>query len=288
MISPSVISFHETSLSYAVGSNNQDGCVVFYNEETNFKATHKFENPISSLHIVDWNSQTSIIAGTYNGTVFLWDPNRANPSVCFRADYPAKCGMIPQLVSVQDKCKLLTSRGNYGTIKLWDIKTQKIIGEWNAGTSQTETTQIITALNTDPNDENLCVTGFRNGRIVNIDLRCPMNQAISNVNALRSSEKIIKIDTHRGSPNFLAASAKGSFSKWDSLESLNTRKFEIELTDFAAHQIYPLIAFSPKSSNPIITDFDFKTSFPINPYENCIFDDSSMLLVSFRYSINVF
>ena len=255
---PIKIAYHATSLSFSVATSN--GVVSFVDERNGRSATAACDSQISSLCIGDWGFEPLVLYGTNDGCVSLWNPKQHTPKMTLRADWPSsKKGALPLVLSiVNGNNQIVTSRGNCGIVRLWDIEYEKLIAEYSAGAHEA-----VTAIVMHPTNSDICVSGFQNGLIVELDLRGSNDRRLQNVAAPRANEEILKIVGNIGSsyPNissFIAATKKGSCFKWERLEDYTVMSLSESspLTDFDAHLHSPLMVFSPKFSPPIMTDFN--------------------------------
>lgn len=251
---PVKVAFHSRSLSLAIGTLG--GKVTYCDEITHTTSVQSFGDRITSLDIVDWYNEPLVITGTEFGTAYLWSPSETTPRICFRADFPGKCGPMSQVVAVYQKNKIMTARGNYGTVRLWDLQTQRVIGEWSTGAKQA-----VTALACNPVDPNICMVGSHNGLIVSMDLRCSERNGPTNVDAPKANERILKICPYvdRTGTSFFAATSKGSVMMWETLDTLQILKNLQPITDFDVHSACPMTVVSQANSYPIICDFNMKT-----------------------------
>ncbi|OHT13560.1 hypothetical protein TRFO_03309 [Tritrichomonas foetus] len=248
---PTVCAYHDSSLSLAVGTIT--GNVVYQSENLQNTFTHSFGERVTSLCVADWDTEL-VLVGTEDGCAYVWEPQRNTPRLCFRADSPARCGPMPLVIAPQFPNKLLAARGNCGTVRMWDIRTQRIAGEWDAGANQA-----VTALAVHPSDPNVCVAGFLNGLLVTIDVRCSMSSGPTNVDAPRANEKILRIVGNTMKPHsFWAGTSKGSCMRWETLNNLQIVKEGQPLADFDVHKTSPLAALSLQNAPPVITDFEMK------------------------------
>ena len=158
---------------------------------------------------------------------------------------------------MQGKSQIVSSRGNNGIVRLWDINYQKLVAEYSSGAKD-----VVTAIAMNPFSSDLCVAGHRNGLIVELDLRCNMDvKYLQNIAAPRATEEIMGIVGNTGldnKPLYVAATRNGSCVKWSSLDncaviSLNDKA---PIVDFDCHLHSPLIVFSPLNSSPIMTDLN--------------------------------
>lgn len=240
--------------TYNFSINNNENNVDENNNGKFF--SHNFSQKITSLTVTDWSDRSDLLLiGTEDGCAYVWEPRaHQQPQICFRADVPSNCSSMPLLLSAQQPNKVLTARGNNGTVRLWDICTQRIIGEWDVGGNQA-----VTALTTSPSDPNVCVSGFLNGRIVTIDLRIALKSGPTNVDAPRANEKILRIVGNNSSPTlYWAGTSKGSLMKWETLNNLKIVHKGQNMADFDVHPTNPFAVLSPTNSSPYITDTDMK------------------------------
>lgn len=235
--------------------NNENGINSSSSDDNSHKFfSRNFRSNITALSVTDWADDADLLlVGTEEGCAYVWEPQKQQqPRICFRADAPSKCEpSMPLLITPQKMNKIITARGNNGTIRMWDIRTQRIAGEWYIGGNQA-----ATALAVSPTDPDFCVAGFLNGRIVTIDLRCSMNSGPTNIDAPKANEKILRIVGNSSKPtSFIAGTAKGSCMRW---ETLNNSEIIYEgrqpLADIDVHLTNPLAVLSPVNAPPFITN----------------------------------
>ncbi|OHT17282.1 hypothetical protein TRFO_41141 [Tritrichomonas foetus] len=251
---PTHLAYHETSLSFAVATS--DGVVAFVDERNGRSTTTAFDSRITSLSVNDWGLEPMILVGTDDGCISIWDPKQHTPRVTYRADWPGKSVPLPLVLSiVPGSNQIVSSRGNCGIVRLWDIEYQKLVAEYTAGANQA-----VTAITMNPlPNSNECVAGFQNGLIVELDLRFSEDRRLQNVAAPRANEEIVKIVGNVGKQtSFIAATRKGSCIKWINLEDYTVMSLgeSAPIVDFDAHLHSPLMVFSPMNSPPIMTDFN--------------------------------
>ena len=250
---PVICSYNARSLSLAVGTTS--GSILYHSEENQKTYINNFGNErITALCVVDWDNEL-VVAGTECGCAYVWEPTHTTPRLCFRADSPSRCGSMPLVLTPHSYNKILTSRGNCGTIRLWDICAQRIVSEWEAGANQP-----VTAIAVHPSDPNICAAGHLNGLIVTIDLRCKSATGPTNVDAPKINEKILKIvGNSMGPKTFWAGTSKGSIMRWENLNNLEIIKEGPTFTDFDVHPTSPLAAISYSSTYPVIVSSEMKT-----------------------------
>lgn len=162
---------------------------------------------------------------------------------------------------VPGKNQIVSSRGNNGIVRLWDIECQKLVAEYSAGAKDA-----VTAIATNPFSSDSCVAGFRNGLIVELDIRCSLDENEQKRRILQNAapspnEEIFRIVGNIGNGSksmFVATTRNGSCLKWSNLDNCNVLNLneKAPIVDFDAHLLAPLIVFSPLNSPPIMTDFD--------------------------------
>ena len=268
-----------TSASTASNNNNNNngnsGANLYVsNDESNGNLNgngkffcHNFGDKVTSLTVTDWSDHSDLLLiGTEDGSAYVWEPRSyQQPQVCFRADAPSKSSSpMPLLMSAQQPNKVVTARGNNGTIRLWDICTQKVVGEWIVGGSQA-----FTALTISPSDPNVCVSGFLNGLIVTIDLRITSKSGPTNVDAPCASQRILRIVGNNSAPTlYWAGTSKGNLMKWETLNNLDIVNNGAPLVDFDVHPTNPFAVLSPSNSSPFITDTDMKVLHQVKNIEH--------------------
>lgn len=278
------IAYSSTSLSVAASS--EDGMVALFQDENIEPLSMKFDSSISSLKFLEGVYNPPIVVGTSDGSVFIWNPERKTPDLCFRADWPSidaneqKSDML--LAVVPNRQQIVTTRGNNSTIKIWDLTTRKLVGEY-----QSSSTLQPSAIEIEPSSMN-CYVGYENGLLVYMDLR--LNDmgnssndpnSILNVNAPNKS-KITKIrHTFCDSGQFYATTLLGPCVKWRCLDSFSpVIKMKQLIVDFDVHSYFPILAFSPKDSYPFFTDLNgkqimnFRDNVGIAPGAVCAFHPS--------------
>ena len=241
------ITYHTTSLSLAVAAS--DNRVRFHNEQ-HVESVFQQRTTISSLSIVDWFHHPLVLTGCTDGCLSLWDPTETTPRLCMRADYPADTRNDLVIAPFRTQPQVATSRGASGTIRLWDIETQRLISEWASGA-----TERVTSIAVNAHGADTCAAGFMNGLIVLLDLRCNPSSGPQRISVPRAGEEVFKIVCGLSSTSFIGATRQGSCVQWDDLENPTFIQYEgSTLKDFDAHSHSPLLVFSPKTTVPVITD----------------------------------
>jgi regulator-associated protein of mTOR len=259
---PTIVAYHDRSLTVAVGTVY--GAVVLTDAHTRARASHDFGARVTALSIPDWEDEPLAVVGTLDGCAYVWSKEAATPRLCFRADAPVGSARMPQLLCVYDRWRLLSARGDHGTIRLWDVEAQRVVGEWGSGASQS-----VTAIAVHPRDQNLCMAGFQNGLLVAMDLRCGERAGPRNVDAPRAQETILKICTNVGEGAcFFAGTAKGSVIQWETLDDHRLLRDAGPLAHFDVHRTSPMCLLSPSGSYPVICDFDMKLLHPLRGEES--------------------
>ena len=250
---PTHVAFHSRSLSLAIGTLS--GKVMYQDENSHITNVHSFGDRITALNVVDWYNEPLVIAGTEFGCAYVWSPSEGTPRTCFRADFPGKCGPMPLVLAVFQENKVMSARGTSGCVRLWDLETQRVIGEWSTGAKQ------VTALSCCPLKPNICMVGSQNGLLVSLDLRASDLQGPANVDAPRADEKIIKICPYveTKTTSFFAGTSKGSFMRWENLSNVQLLKVGHPMMDFDVHTAFPMTVMSPANSYPVLCDFNMKT-----------------------------
>ena len=247
------VTYHSTSLSVAVSTSNRQ--IVFDNEK-HIRTVLNMNANVSSLNIADWLYKPMVVAGCDNGCLTVWEPNERTPRVCFRADLPNEpcADLVSALIPM--KPHVVSSRGTSGTIRLWDLEAQRLVGEWASGA-----TESVTALAVHSQSSDMCVAGFVNGLILSIDLRCNHANGPDVISVPKAQEEVFKIVDGIGNRplSFIACTRQGSCVQWEDLENPSFIELEdMALSDFDAHSHSPLLVFAPKASVPVMTDMNGK------------------------------
>ena len=245
------VAYHSTSLSMAIAAGGRQ---VYFDNEKHVKTTLTMKSDISTLNIVDWLYYPILMAGCADGCLHIWEPNEPTPRLCFRADWPDDLHADLMAAPFRAKPQVVTSRGSSGTIRLWDIEAQRLVGEWASGA-----TERVTALRVHAQSSDMCVAGFVNGLILTFDLRCSHANGPEVISVPKPREEVFKIvdGLSSTSVSFMACTRQGSCVQWEDLEQPSFIQIEeMMLSDFDAHSYSPLLTFAPQASIPIITDLD--------------------------------
>lgn len=248
---PTHLSYDSKTLSISLSTSK--GNVYYFDENYKNKSKLYIDSNITSLSISDWEYQPLIFIGTDDGCINVWNPSNSKQKICFRDDIETNVKLPTVLSLFNSKKQFVSSRGRSGRIRLWDVEYQKLICEWNAGAKET-----VTAIATHPLSSDLCVAGFSNGLIVEMDLR---SGELHNIAAPLPNEKIIKIVGNVRSDNsisFIAGTQNSSCIIWEDLFRCSILKLDTNssLNDFDAHQHSPLIALSTTKSYPVLADYN--------------------------------
>ena len=249
---PTSIAYDYMSRKCAIGFSN--GSLRFISDENdNAFSEIQLTSRITSLEITTVNSQTCIIAGTDDGCCHIWNGSSSFPQQSFRTDGLPQT-KVPQLVSVlNNEPFVLTARGNCGSLKLWDIRAQKLVNEWVA--TQNNKDNIITAMCVDPVTSQ-CYLGHSTGLIALVDVRSEKIQKIPDFNSCGVTERIITIKGNVSSTKQIyAATEKGNISVWSNFKTsiLPFIKLDCDLlSSIDFHKTQPLIALSTTHSFPTI------------------------------------
>ena len=251
---PTHIAFHPETLNIAVSTNNK---WVFHADE-NCNITSKVrlsDYEVTGLGYTVANDIPFVIAGTSDGSIHLWDPKMDSPCACFRADTNYNIDNVAQLLAAQGT-QLFTARGNSG-IALWDLGTQKLIGEW-----MSDEQHIATAIGLQPNNPSLAVVGYSNGSLNCVDIREPSSKIRRLTVSLGD-----QITNLSGNGDLIyVGTSKGKCAIWDSVQGklsmLSSSTYNIKR--FTTHRSLPIIIMSESNHSPKLAGPD---GVPIHTFD---------------------
>lgn len=248
---PSMIAFHPELNATAIATST--GKVIYDSDKSTPQAMCDFADGISSLHVVSWSDEPLVFAAAEHGGIFGWCPGERHPRIIFRPEFAGNIG--PQVLAVPGPRRLLSSRGACGTVRLWDLESERMANEWSTGSDQQ-----ITALACDSLDKNLYIMGFANGVLASMDMRCALRDGPVEVARPRVNEAITKIQANVTSdtPYYFCGTASGTFMQWERLDNITIVKEKLPLTDFAVHPTNSIYIMSPQNGYPTVCDFSMK------------------------------
>ena len=237
---PTKIGFESSNLCTAVSMINNT--INYYDEKLVLLNRIKTDGgEITDLHILDYNQENFVISCTARGYLNIWNPVNKYCSVSFRADSNYCCDSIQQFAAVSSNySNIATIRGNCA-LALWDIESQKLVGEWNSSGRN-----ISTSLTFHPSDKNRLYVGYSDGSIIEIDTRISSMTNSSKFTSVTLGEKIVDIGVNMNDGEFIFAASNSKCSiintKTKSISNLLT--FQNHISKFAAHATIPLIALT--------------------------------------------
>ena len=245
------LSYDSMSRDCIIGFTN--GVMRYIHEYNNVSTDIKLSSKITSLELTTINSQICAIAGTDDGCCHIWDGLSEFPQQSFRTDGLPK-SKAPQLIAVlNNEPYVLTARGNCGSLRLWDIRAQRLVNEWVA--TQNNKDNIISAIAVDPVTSQVYV-GHSSGLIALLDVKCEEIQKIPNFNSCGTNEKILTIKGNVSSTKRMyAATIKGNISTWSNFNSSINPFMKLDsanITSIDFHKTQPLIAMSTPETVPTV------------------------------------
>ena len=239
------IAFHPSNLNITVSTSNK----WIFNADENCNVTSKIRLSDYEITDLDYTSicgTSIIIAATSDGCVHLWNPSIPLPCASFRADANYNCDNIPQFVTSRGT-NLYTTRGNSG-VALWDIASQKIVGEW-----MSDEQSIATAIGLHPVNPSVAIVGYANGAVNTIDIRAPIKISRMTVSPsdpithISGINDLIYVSSNHGKCAILD-SLQNTFSLLSSASSV--------LKQFTIHSKYPLAMMCDTKTPPQIATPD--------------------------------
>lgn len=227
-------------------------------------------SPISDMNYNMIGDVNVISAATIDGCCYLWNPRYNNAFASFRVDSNYQSDNVPTYMRLSSSdMTIATARGGDG-LALWDIKTMKLIGEWQCGDDEEKK---ATGIAMHPGNQSVCTIGFDNGGFTAIDTRS--NETILTVSI---GEKIIGLAENIVHTNLIYAATKsGRCLAWDmktnNLTPCGNQK--MKAYSFDAHFSLPIFGFSAEDDCPVVTTTDAKCTVKVN-------DVSQRSIISFH------
>ena len=192
--------------------------------------------------------KTLTICSTLEGSIHVCDMDEGDEVTCFRAGFNFKDQKSPQLIATHEKSTTIaTGRGSNG-VCLWDLETQKIIGEW-----KTPDLYAISTMSILNSDENLCICGLNNGCLTPVDFRTPQNSQPSKILNSSMSDKVVHVANFFAQEQVIyAASVNGIITSWDTRgdQILTVTKKEGPIFSFDSHTHFPVLFCSSAKESP--------------------------------------
>jgi len=206
------------------------------------------ESDICDLHSID----DIVLACTTDGCVHLWSPERSE-RVSFRASVSYRSQSALQLAapSVFRTSHIATTRGVASGVALWDIESQKLVGEWSTFDQFTG----VSAITMHHAMPEICVIGSGTGSLATIDFRQPQEENAKSILSVQIGDKIIRIGGYRESPRTVfAGTAGGKCLSWD---SRNNKVSYIgsrygQLCSFETHPLCPVLMCATTVDQPFL------------------------------------
>ena len=244
------IAFHPTNVSTAFATSNRE--IYYFDEDLNHFSQVKLNDfEISDLSILDFNQNSYIISSTSNGCVHIWNPGSKYASATWRSDANYICDNIPQYCAVsQNHPKIATVRGN-GGIALWDIESQKLVGEWCL-MDQNVASKIIYL----PGSTDVALAGYVSGNIIGVDFRVASGLKSSRIMSFSLADRLVSFGGNRNGGEFIyATSQSGRCVCWNAISKQlnNCVTHNNEVSHFDVHTVLPLLVFSKPKENMTIT-----------------------------------
>ncbi|OHT10466.1 hypothetical protein TRFO_20199 [Tritrichomonas foetus] len=244
------IAFHPLHLATAFSTPSRE--IYYFDEDLNHYSHVKLNDfEISDLNVLEFNHTAHIISCTSNGCVQIWEPGHKYASATWRSDANFICDNIPQYAAVApNHPKISTVRGN-GGIALWDIESQKLIGEWNL-MDQNVASKIMYL----PGSTDVVLAGYVSGNIIGVDLRVASGLKSARIMSFSLADKLVNFGGNRNGGDLIyATSQSGRCVCWNaaSKQLNNCVSHNTEVLNFDVHEVLPLLAFSRPKENVVIT-----------------------------------
>ena len=251
---PTDIAYDKNSRDVAISFN--DGNVSYVHENGTVSSIN-FSTKVTSLQVTQYDNSSFTLIGTDDGCCHIWDCCSQYPSATFRTDGVPKAHS-PQFISpVNNEHYILTARGNCGTVRLYDVFSQRLVHEWLP--TQNNKDNIISSLTVDP-VSGASVVGFSTGLVVVLNTMAKTLERTGDPN-MAAVDKIIDLKaTLSPSKTFYAATENGKIICWSDFSLISHFiNFEEErITSFDVHTYSPLICITTEKSNPAIISCDRK------------------------------
>ena len=251
---PTDIAYDKDSRDVAISFD--DG-TVSYIHENGIISTIKFPAKVTSLQVTQYDSKPYTLIGNDDGSCHIWDCYSQHPSATLRTDGNPQCRAIQLISPVNNQQLILTARGNCGTVRLWDVKSERLIHEWLP--TQNNKDNFISGLTVDP-ETGSCVIGFSTGLLVILETMAKTLQRTGNPN-VAVSDKIIDLKaTLSPEKTFFAATQNGKLLKWTDFSVISPFvNLEGEkIISFDVHSFSPLLCISTEKSAPTLISCEGK------------------------------
>ena len=256
---PTDIAYDKNSRDVAISFD--DGTVSYLHEDGKTSSI-KFSSKVTSLQVTQYDSSPFTLIGTDDGCCHIWDCVSQHPTGTFRTDGVPQCHSAQFISPINNEHYILTARGNCGTVRLYDVNSQKLVHEWLP--TQNNKDNIISALTVDP-VTGASVVGFSTGLVVVLDTMAETLERTGNPN-MADVDKIIDLKaTLSPSKTFYAATENGKLLSWSDFSMISGFiAFEREkITSFDVHTYSPLICITTERSNPAIISCDRKLLYTL-------------------------
>lgn len=257
---PTVIAYDKLTLVLVAGF--EKGKVIVVGEDGKITENNFGDGKVTSIafsnDLFNKNHLALAFIGTDDGCIYGWDMTSKYPQFCFRSDgFPL--AHIPQFVECCGR-NVVTARGNYGSVRVFDPYTKKLSGEWN--TLSNAENRHVTAMSVVGKSGNVAV-GFSHGRIIVLNVSPDSPTRILDLTADPQQKCVFKIASvlspSKDSPEiFLVCQEDGTVLSGPFLACL-TEVYSTENNDvvsFDGHRFSPVMCISTKESCPKLLNRD--------------------------------
>ncbi|OHT01806.1 hypothetical protein TRFO_07357 [Tritrichomonas foetus] len=269
---PKAICFDSLSTGVVIGLNND---IVFYDDKLKVRWSMRLgPSSTTDIKVTSWFNESLAIVTRANGCGYICKAGNKKPITCWRADANVVNSNIPlYTTTANDRPCFATVRGSNHSV-LWDMSTLKMVQE----TPNMQQGALAKSIALHPSNSNLMMVGYDNGFASICDLRS--NQTVNTISVLgntNSGTQRLSGSAGSGPSSILAANNlnndsipsivkvignvaenstfyitadNGKCIKWSPAKRAEVNVTSgSELFDFDAHQILPMLAFTPKNLN---------------------------------------
>jgi len=262
------VSFHHDSLGLAVATDSE---VFFIDVNQKIRSIEVNKGNICDLLVVDWDNTPFILLSTDDGCIHVWNPAEvflrisfcADPSM-YQTDNAEKKLFIVAGASTSD---VFSASSITSVVCRWNLKTERLIGEWEIGNQSP-----ITSLSIHPKNSDVVIVGSQNGVIKEINFEKSSTCISTNIISPQPKISVSKISTWlaKEGEQFFALVKEKSIVKWDSSWFSKQVIEQKNIKDFSVSRMCQLIVIVNNSA-PVAIDFSGK--------EHIIFKDISQCRV---------
>lgn len=252
---PNVMSTH---IAYDYRSRNI--CVSTDSDEIIFSNKSLKVGCVTSMAVVNWLSNTLVLVGNRSGNTIIWTPENNKFYDCFTSNLSEEVGDLI-IEPIRTIPKMISCYGSSSRVNLWDISTKRFIAEFDHNNSSG-----ITALCSDPLDENVFVAGFLDGHAMMFDIR---QREMVGESDFKYAINYIRPNIFEGRTNFFVSTNEGHVFKFQDSSSFElVRKKTARILDFDVFERGPIMALALEGTRSVVSDTNGKDLYTID-VTNC-------------------